>query len=375
MDLASLRLDRALIAARSFVRPVGWRGAGPDPALLEGSLLFERPERATSFDGTKLAYGVHGDSGPWVVLVPGFGCPDNFWKYLLPPLARRFRVIVFDSRGVGMSGYPRKPGYRARDLKVGDFSIENHARDVAAVMDAAGADRAALIGHSMGGQVALETYRTFRERVTAIVMLTAPFESPTRTLYGRDLDVLLRALSAWIRMLPRPAVLLWRALFLARPELTHRGAQLARALGPLAKAEDMASYYRHLAFLDPTVLMKMADAMRAHSARDVLATVDVPTLIVAGDLDPFTPVALARTMREEIRDSELLVLEGASHGAVIEKPDDVNFAVTSFLERRLREEPPGALSSSRGTRAAPGSPHRPARVAQRRRVPRPSRPA
>jgi len=42
------------------MRPVGWRGAGPDPALLEGCLLFERSERATSFDGTRLAYGVFG---------------------------------------------------------------------------------------------------------------------------------------------------------------------------------------------------------------------------------------------------------------------------------------------------------------------------
>ena len=355
MDLASLGLDRALKGARSFARPVGWRGAGPDPAQLEGSLLFERPERATAFDGTQLAYGVHGDRGPWIVLVPGFGCPDNFWKYLLPPLARRFRVIVFDPRGLGLSGYPRKPGYRARNLRVEDFSIENHAQDVIAVMDAAGAGRAALIGHSMGGQVALEAYRSFRDRVSALVLLTAPFESPTRTLYGRDLDAALRGLSAAIKLLPRPAVLLWRAIFLARPALTHRGAQLARALGPLAKAEDMASYYRHLAFLDPIVLMKMADAMRAHSAADVLPTIDVPTLIVAGDLDPFTPVSLARRMRDEIRDSELLVLEGASHGAVIEKPDDVNFAVTSFLERRLASEKPArAVSSTRRTRAALG---------------------
>ena len=108
----------------------------------------------------------------------------------------------------------------------------------------------------------------------------------------------------------------------------------------------MATYYRHMAFLDPIVLMKMADAMRAHSARDLLTRIDVPTLIVAGELDPFTPPALAHTMHEEIPDSELVVLEGASHGAVIEKPDDVNFAVTSFLERRL--------SARRRTRAASG---------------------
>jgi pimeloyl-ACP methyl ester carboxylesterase len=108
----------------------------------------------------------------------------------------------------------------------------------------------------------------------------------------------------------------------------------------------MTGYYRHMAFLDPLVLMKMADAMRAHSARDVLSTVTVPTLIVAGNLDPFTPVTVARTMHEEIPHSEMVVLEGASHGAVIEKPDDANFAVTSFLERHVGSA--GAPSASSG---------------------------
>jgi pimeloyl-ACP methyl ester carboxylesterase len=346
MNLASLGVDRALSAARSFVRPVGWRDACPDPSGLEGCLLFDRDRRATSFDGTEIAYGVFGDEGPWVALIPGFCCPDTFWRYLLPPLSRRFRVLLYDLRGLGLSGYPRRPGYRARKLSVEDFRIEDHARDLAAILDAEGVEDVALVGHSMGGQIALEAYRELADRVSALVMLTASFESPTRTLYGRDLDVFLRGLSATIRILPRPTILLWRALFLARPELTHRGAQLVRVLGPPAKAQDMATYYRHMAFLDPIVLMKMADAMRAHSARDLLPRIDVPTLIVAGELDPFTPPALAHTMHAEIPDSELLVLEGASHGAVIEKPDDVNFAVTSFLTRRL--------SARRRTRAASG---------------------
>ena len=321
---------------RNFLRPVGWRGVTPEAAGLDGCLLFERERTATSFDGTCIAYSVWGRRGPWVALVAGFGCPDNFWRYLLPELEQHHRVIVYDTRGLGMSGVPRAAGFRARKLRADDFSIENHARDLQAILDAEGAKQAALIGHSMGGQSILEAYREFEERISALVFLTAPYESPTRTLYGRDLDNALRMVQFAIRSLPRASILAWRALFLARPELTHRMAQVFRALGPNAKAEDMVTYYRHLAFLDPLILMKMADAMRAHSAADVLTAVEVPTLIVAGTLDTFTPPRLAKAMHLAIPGSEILFLEGGTHGTVIEYPDEVNGAVLNFLRRAVQ---------------------------------------
>jgi 3-oxoadipate enol-lactonase len=360
---ASLDLDGAIRAARGFLRPVGWRGACPDVIALEGCLLFERERETTAFDGTKLAYSVVGRKGPWVVLVPGFCCPDNFWKYLLPELSKRHRVLVYDLRGLGASGTPRAPGYRARNLKTSDFTIENHARDIAALLDAEGIDEASLIGHSMGGQIILEAYDQIPQRVSSLTLLTAPYESPTRTLYGRDLDAAFRVLQAGIRALPRSSILVWRALFLARPAFTHRMAQLMRALGPLAKAEDMAGYYRHMAFLDPLILMKMADAMREHSAVDILSTIKVPTLIVAGTADTFTPPRLAKAMHLAIPHSEILFLEDATHGAVIEYPDEVNAAVLSFLERHVGEQPklrsvsgaaPRKASARRRTPAARG---------------------
>jgi pimeloyl-ACP methyl ester carboxylesterase len=59
-------------------------------------------------------------------------------------------------------------------------------------------------------------------------------------------------------------------------------------------------------------------------------------LIVAATLDTFTPVSLAQSMHQQIAHSELVVVEGASHGAVVEKPDEVNAAVRSFLDRHLQ---------------------------------------
>ena len=318
---------------RALFRPVAWRGKTPDPDDLEGCLVFERTRRAVSFDGTEIAYDVHGSSGPWVVLVPGFCCPDNFWRYLLPELEASYRVIAFDLRGLGLSGTPRPPGHRAHNLSPQDFDLPNQVRDIEAVLDAEGVDEAALIGHSMGGQIALEAYRRMSQRVSALVLLTSPFESPMRTFYGRDFNTVFHAARLALTYSPRPSVLLWRLLFLVNPAITHEMAKLTRALGPDAKLDDMATYYRHMAYLDPLVMLMMAESMRSHSAADLLGEIDVPVLIVAGTRDMFTPISVAEAMHESIPHSDLVLVDGGSHGAVIEKPDLVNEAVLSFLDR------------------------------------------
>jgi pimeloyl-ACP methyl ester carboxylesterase len=323
-----------------LLRPIGWRGKTPDEDALDGALLFPRDRRATSFDGTEMAYSIHGSDGPWVVLVPGLFCPDNFWRYLLPELTARYRVVVWDLRGLGASGTPRPPGYRAGNLSPDDFAIASQARDLAAILDAEGIESAALIGHSMGGQVALEAYRLMRTRVSAIVMLTAPFESPLKTFYGRDFNNLFRAARVAVGVMPRPPVVLaWRLLFVLNPAITHQLAQVTRALGPDARLEDMATYYRHMAYLDPLVMLMMAEAMRVHSAADLLPSIEVPTLVIAGALDTFTPPAQAARMHAAVPGAELVTIDGVSHGAVIEKPLEVNRAILAFLGRRVATGP------------------------------------
>jgi pimeloyl-ACP methyl ester carboxylesterase len=323
--------NQVLDVAREFLRPAGWRGKTPDPGALEGSLIFPRDRRVTSFDGTDIAYSVHGRKGPWVVLVPGFVCPDNFWKYLLPELSRDHRIVVYDLRGLGLSGTPHEPGHRATGLSPEDFSIPSQVSDLEAVLDAEGIESATLIGHSMGGQILMEAYRLIPQRISSLVMLTAPFESPIRTFYGRDFSTVFHVTRRVFSVLPRSSVLVWRLLFLVNPTLTHELAKLTRALGPRAKLEDMGTYYRHMAYLDPLVILMMAESMRSHSAADVLRQVRVPTLIIAGSKDTFTPPAVAQLMHAEIPDSELVMIADASHGAVIESPDEINRAIRHFL--------------------------------------------
>lgn len=87
--------------------------------------------------------------------------------------------------------------------------------------------------------------------------------------------------------------------------------------------------------MDPLTFFQIGESLRRHSAASVLDEVQVPTLVVAGDADNFTPLSLCRRMHERIRDSELAIIPGGSHAALIEYPDVINRTVLDFMHRHF----------------------------------------
>jgi pimeloyl-ACP methyl ester carboxylesterase len=314
--------------------------------VVEGGTLFPKDRCVVSFDGTHIAYtflGTARKNQPTIVLCAGYVCPDNFWKYLAPALARKYRVLVWNYRGSGASGAPREPGYRARNYTADDFTMDRYARDLKEILDHEGIDDIVVIGHSMGVQVCLEAYRLMPERVRSIVSVTGPYASPLRTFYNSTLmPRIFPVASVAINLFPRPLLVLWKALM--RSGLPHPGAQKLGALGPKAKAEDMRPYYDHMAELDPLIMMKMAEALHRHSAEDILRQIKAPTLVIVGDKDNFTPPWLGRVMASRIPVAELVVVPGGTHGTIIEEPRLVNKAILDFLQRHLAADAKAPLT-------------------------------
>lgn len=307
---------------------MGYLRAGGDRGT-----LFPKDRCIVSFDGTHIAYTIIGEGdGPVVALCAGYVCPDNFWTYLAPELASRSRVLIWNYRGAGVSGMPREPGFWSRGVGVDDFAIENYAKDLKAILDHEGIDKVALVGHSMGVQVCFEAYRLMPERATALVSISGPFASPMRTFYNFAMfPKVFAAARVGINAFPRPTHLVWKKFF--RTGIPHALARRVGAVGPKCKAEDMVSYYEHMAELDPLIMMKMAEAMHRHTAEDLLRHVQVPALVIVGDRDNFTPPWLGRVMASRIPVAEQVVVEGGSHAAIIEEPRVVNDAVIDFLAR------------------------------------------
>jgi pimeloyl-ACP methyl ester carboxylesterase len=318
----------------------------------EGGTIFPKDRCVVSFDGTHIAYTLKGKGEPVIALCAGYCCPDNFWRYLAPALAKKYRVLIWNYRGCGVSGMPREPGYRARNYTVEDFGLDRYARDLREILDHEKIGEAVLLGHSMGTQVALEAYRLMPNRVRALVSITGPYASAIQTLYNSAFAPRVFGVASELLRLVPPAKPLWRALF--RSPLPHPLAQQFGALGSMTKLEDMQPYYEHIAEMDPLVMLKMAEAMHTHSAEDLLRKIAVPSLVVVGSKDNFAPPWLGHVMASRIPIAELVTIEGGTHGAIIEYPRKVNSAVLDFLERHLSGSAKTVSLQQRRARSARG---------------------
>jgi pimeloyl-ACP methyl ester carboxylesterase len=123
--------------------------------------------------------------------------------------------------------------------------------------------------------------------------------------------------------------LIWRLT--AGGELAYQFATHLEVNGKLVHREDFAPYFAHLSGMDPRLFLGMLREASEHSAWDHLPSVDVPTLIVAGTDDTFTPYWLSQQMHGRIRGSELLTVPGGTHVAPIEHPELIALRLEKFL--------------------------------------------
>lgn len=127
-------------------------------------------------------------------------------------LVERFRVLFWNYRGVGVSELPRWPGFHALDVHYDELGMEANARDLHAILDAEQVASSALVSHSMGVQVVLDTYQMDQERFAGLVSIAGAYRTPLRTFYGTDLSarVVPYALPL-LHLFPRVTLLAWRA--------------------------------------------------------------------------------------------------------------------------------------------------------------------
>jgi len=290
-------------------------------------------------DGSPVFYeswGERGHATP-VLLCDGIGCDGYVWRHLRHDLGDRYGVHPH-YRGHGRTAPPRDP---AR------VTIEDLADDLACVLDDALIERAVLIGHSMGVQVALETYRRHVERVAGLVLVCGAASHPLRTFRGSAaLEEWLPTIQKWIHRVPGVINRVTRAILPTR--LAYEVASRLEIRRELIEPSDFMPYLEGMARVDARLFVAMLSSAGSHSAEDLLPRVMVPTLVVAAGRDGFTPPERSRAIAAAIPHAELLEIPDASHTAPIEHPDLVNLAVRDFLARRidgLRDPPTTCIRS------------------------------
>jgi pimeloyl-ACP methyl ester carboxylesterase len=118
------------------------------------------------------------------------------------------------------------------------------------------------------------------------------------------------------------------------PKVALRIALLSGEIDPKTiNPDDVEPYFRHAANIDFPMFAKMLHAAGEHSAEDLLPSVNVPVLVIAGDHDSFTPPKLSERMAEALPSAELVMLPGGTHVAPLEHHELVALVIEKFLQK------------------------------------------
>jgi pimeloyl-ACP methyl ester carboxylesterase len=275
-------------------------------------------------DGAVLSWRADG-SGPALVCSNALGRSSVVWRPLAEHFAPTHTVVTWDYRGHGRTPVPEHPD---------GVTVIQCARDLWTVADHAGFSEAVLLGHAIGAQVSFEAYRLRPDGVRALVSVlgSARGGDALAIRYGitpvlafllevgsRNAELAQKTLRTLVRM---PGV--WQAI---------------RALGvvhpDLSPHENFEPFLEHLRQLDLRAFFALARDLLSHDASAALAEVRVPTLLVAGERDLFTPLDESRDLASRIPGAELLVVRGGTHAALLEQPELIALAVEKFLRKRV----------------------------------------
>jgi pimeloyl-ACP methyl ester carboxylesterase len=264
--------------------------------------------------GVRLYYyaaGTRGAGEP-VILVHGFPTSGHVWNELVPLLPKGHRVVVVDLLGFGRSDRPGSA----------DLSLGGHAHRLVSLMDSLGIRDATIVGHHMGGGVAQAMATRWPNRVRRVCLIDS---------IGFDVVVtgtlaLARAFLPLTRVVPAP--LLFRAI---HADLMHRYVDQERGrhsvdqyLRPFAATGGLRVFLQHLRSLNEDETKQVVSDM----SRIVL-----PTALVWGADDAFSPASLARRLRDALPYATLDIIECIRHFSPEEAPERVATVIKDLLTR------------------------------------------
>jgi 3-oxoadipate enol-lactonase len=262
--------------------------------------------------GARIYWDEQGQGAP-LLLIMGLGYPSAMWHRSRPVLSRQYRTIALDNRGSGRS-----------DVPAGPYSLALMASDAAAVLDAAGVERAHVFGLSMGGMIAQEFALQYAHRVRSLILGCTASGGPTavhaeaevnRVLMARDLS----------------------------PE------QMAQAMRPYVYdpatpvekiEEDLA--IRRQWFPRPEGYVAQLQGILAWEAYSRLPQITSPTLVIHGESDQLVPPGNGKLIAERIPGAKLLMLPRASHIFPTDKTEETHEAVLTFLAKHSDRAQAGA---------------------------------
>lgn len=233
----------------------------------------------------------------------GLGYAHQMWFRTRPSLDARFATIAFDNRGVGMS-----------DVPPGPYPIAQMAADAAAVLSAAGVDRAHVYGVSMGGMIAQQFALDFPDRVNKLILGCTASGGPNAV---RAKDEVVKVLMERATMTPDEGA---EAMV---PYIYDASTPRARI------DEDLA--IRRSVYPTNEGYTAQVQGILAWSCCDRLGEIKAPTLVIHGETDELVPAGNGRLIAERIPNAQLVMIPHASHIYSTDQPEIAHQAILKFL--------------------------------------------
>lgn len=279
-----------------------------------------------SFDDTRIFFQRTG-RGKSIVTCNGLGTSFFFWRYLTDYFGEKFTVINWDYRGHYHSAMPANEE---------NLTIDAIVYDLKELLDKTRSKKVLLVGHSMGVQVLLEFCSKWSDRVAGLVLMFGSFGSPMNTFFNTSIVAKLFPYIYFIQKKNKTYREFLRYLFLRIPYKLELASLIGLVNGSMCKKVDFEIYFNYLREMNLDAFFRLALSMQKHNFEKNLSSIKVPTLIISGEDDIFTPPKLSKRMHEIIPDSELLSLPKASHAGLLEQPEAINLRIEKFIiERKI----------------------------------------
>ena len=255
-------------------------------------------------DGVRLRYEMFGEKGPVVVLLNGIAMSIGHWKPFMDALGGKYRFLCHDMRGQTLSDRPK-----------GDYNLEGHAEDLAALMDHLSIPEAHVVGTSYGSEVAMAFAIVYPERCVSLSVIDGVSE----------LDPLLRAVvESWMAAALCDPRVYYRTLM----SWTYSADYIGKNHDALVAREDSVGKLPREWF---EAFARLCESFLRINLTGKLSRISCHTLVLVGQRDILKHEGFASIIAANIEDSHMKVLPGAGHAVVIEQPDIVAREIDAFI--------------------------------------------
>jgi len=257
----------------------------------------------TQLDDLTLYYQNRGTGYP-LVLVHGLGSDHTVWEGLTPLLEKKYQVLSMDLRGHGRSS--KTPG---------PYSMELFSHDITQLLESLDIDQAHFMGHSMGGAILQELALEHEDKITSLTLISS------FACVDSHLNLIFREL---LKILNDDG---YNAFFDSCLKLTNTPEFIDKNREFFLEVRDLMRKTSSIPALKDTI-----NACLEVNFIDSLKGLKVPTLVIAGSEDVFTPPYHAKNIKNTIPNSKMEIIDSMGHNLLVEKPQTTYNCISNFLK-------------------------------------------